>query len=150
MTRHLGHRRHRICRGPDIGIDERQDGSGWPVGDVRLSSITTSDVTHYLLVVPQAVLDGEALTSFLGRLAPFGCPPPGSLIRAYSLPDAPYPSILLREHEQAPEGTGEAYRRFVDRARGHWLTALQETGPGLCPVLAWQAESSRRFLTPGE
>jgi hypothetical protein len=83
-------------------------------------------------------------------VAPFGCPPPPSLIRAYSLPDAPFPSILLKEHEEAPAGLGDAYRRFVDGPRQHWLAALEETGPGLSPVLAWQTEPVRRFLAADE
>ena len=82
----------------------------------------------YLLAVPDAVLEGAALTAFLARVAPFGCPPPPSLIRAYSLPDAPYPSILLKEHGDAPAGMGDAYRRFAALARLRWLAALQETG----------------------
>jgi hypothetical protein len=103
-----------------------------------------------LLTIPQAALAGEALTDFLGRVAPFGCPVPGSLIRAYSLPDAPFPSILLKEHDDAPDGIGEAYNRFISHARHPWLAALAETGPGLCPVLAWQSAPVRRFLAPNE
>jgi hypothetical protein len=122
----------------------------WPVGDVLAVSVDRSDATHYLLALPEAVLDGAVLTSFLARVAPFGCPPPPSLIRAYSLPDSPFPSILLREHEEAPQGVGDAYRRFVDRARRPWLAALGETGPGLSPVVAWRAGPTRRFLTPDE
>src|SRR4029453_13685453 len=102
------------------------------------------------LALEGAVFRGESLTHLLARLAPFGCPVPGSLIRAYSLPDAPFPSILLREHEDGHEGIGDAYRRFLDRARLSWLAALQETGPGLSPLLAWQSGSARRFLTPDE
>jgi hypothetical protein len=117
---------------------------------VLLASVAGPHTTHYLLTIPDAVLAGAVLTTFLARVAPFGCPPPPSLIRAYSLPDSPYPSILLREHEETPEGMGDAYRRFVTRARQHWLAALQETGPGLCPALAWQARTARRFLAPGE
>ena len=104
----------------------------------------------YLLAVPDAVLEGAALTAFLDRVAPFGCPPPPSLIRAYSLPDAPYPSILLKEHGDAPAGTGDAYRRFAAHARLHWLAALQETGPGLVPALAWQTGPVRRFVALDE
>jgi len=83
-------------------------------------------------------------------VAPFGCPLPGSLIRAYSLPDAPFPSILLREHEAAPAGMADAYLRFVHGARRRWIAALEETGPGLCPVVAWQGGPARRFLAPDE
>lgn len=103
-----------------------------------------------MLTIRDAVLGGVALTSFLARVAPFGCPPPPSLVRAYSLPDALFPSILLGEHEVAPEGVGNAYRRFVAGARPHWLAALGETGPGLCPVLAWRGEPARAFLAPDE
>jgi len=112
--------------------------------------VARPDTTHWLLTIPQAALAGEALTDFLGRVAPFGCPVPGSLIRAYSLPDAPFPSILLKEHDDAPDGIGEAYNRFLSHARHPWLAALAETGPGLCPVLAWQPAPVRRFLAPDE
>jgi len=112
--------------------------------------VARPDTTHWLLTIPQAALAGAALTDFLGRVAPFGCPVPGSLIRAYSLPDAPFPSILLKEHDDAPDGIGEAYNRFLSHARHPWLAALAETGPGLCPVLAWQSAPVRRFLAPDE
>jgi hypothetical protein len=79
-------------------------------------------------------------------VAPFGCPVPGSLIRAYNLPDSPFPSILLKEHEAAPDGLGEAYLRFLAVARRHWIAALDETGPGLSPALAWEARAARRML----
>jgi hypothetical protein len=123
--------RFRRCHGSEIGIAE-------PAGEVFLATVTSPHATDYLLAIPEAVLEGETLTAFLDRVAPFGCPPPPSLIRAYSLPDAPYPSILLKEHGDAPAGTGDAYRRFVAHARPRWLAALQETGPGLVPALAWQ------------
>jgi len=141
--------RQRRCRSAEIGIAE-DHGRAWPAGEVLLASVTRPHATQYVLAIPQAVLEGEGLTSFLARVAPFGCPPPPSLIRAYSLPDAPFPSILLKEHEGAPAGTGDAYRRFVLGARHHWLAALQEAGPALCPVLAWQAGSERRLLGPDE
>jgi len=140
----------RRCRSAEIGIDEDPNGRAWPAGEVLLASITRPPATHHVLAIPQAVLEGEGLTGFLARVAPFGCPPPPSLIRAYSLPDSPYPSILLAEHEDAPAGTGDAYRRFVLGARHRWLAALQEAGRGLCPVLAWQAAPDRRFLAPDE
>jgi hypothetical protein len=138
----------RRCRGEEIGVNG--DGRPWPAGEVLIATLTRPDATYYVLAIPQAVLDGEALTSFLALVAPFGCPPPGSLIRAYSLPDAPFPSILLREHEDAPDGVGDAYRRFLVFARRHWLTALGQTGPGLCPVLAWEAGVTRRLLAQEE
>src|SRR6266545_5009934 len=39
---------------------------------------------------------------------------------------------------------GEALTDFLG------LVALAETGPGLCPVLAWQSTPVRRFLSPDE
>ena len=146
MASSTGRRQRRLCRA-EIGVG---DGQGWPVGDVLLASVTTPHATRYLLTIPEGVLEGEGLTGFLARVAPFGCPPPHSLIRAYSLPDSPFPSILLREHEEAPEGVGDAYRRFLARARQPWLAALQEKGPGLCPALAWQAGPARQFLAPDD
>ena len=140
----------RRCRNSEIGVDGTGNGRAWPPGEVLLASVARPDTTHWLLTIPQAALAGEALTDFLGRVAPFGCPVPGSLIRAYSLPDAPFPSILLKEHDDAPDGIGEAYNRFLSHARHPWLAALAETGPGLCPVLAWQPAPVRRFLAPDE
>jgi len=140
----------RRCRSAEIGVDGTENGRAWPAGEVLLASVARPDTTHWLLTIPQAALAGEALTDFLGRVAPFGCPVPGSLIRAYSLPDAPFPSILLKEHDDAPDGIGEAYNRFISHARHPWLAALAETGPGLCPVLAWQSAPVRRFLAPNE
>ena len=98
------------------------------------------------MLAVDAALRGEALTGFLDRVAPFGCPAPPSLIRAYSLPDAPYPSILLAEHEGAPDGLGDAYRRFATGPRPLWLAALEGSGPGLWPVLVWRAGPGRAFL----
>ncbi len=140
----------RWCRNSEIGVHGTGNGRAWPTGEVLLASVARPDTTHWLLTIPQAALAGEALTDFLGRVAPFGCPVPGSLIRAYSLPDAPFPSILLKEHDDAPDGIGEAYNRFLSHARHPWLAALAETGPGLCPVLAWQSAPVRRFLAPNE
>ena len=138
--------RQRWCRSVELGVA----GRAWPDGEVLLASVTRPDATSWLLTIPQAALSGEGLTDFLGRVAPFGCPVPGSLIRAYSLPDAPFPSILLKEHNAAPDGIGEAYNRFLSHARHPWLAALAETGPGLCPVVAWQSAPVRRFLAPDE
>jgi len=142
--------RLRHCHGSEIGIADRGEGRNWPAGKVLLATVAGSDTAHYLLAVPDAVLEGAALTAFLDRVAPFGCPPPPSLIRAYSLPDAPYPSILLKEHGDAPAGTGDAYRRFAAHARLRWLAALQETGAGLVPALAWQTGPDRRFVALDE
>ena len=138
------------CLGPEIGIADDDDGRAWPAGKVLLATVAGPHTTHYLLAIPEAALEGETLTSFLARVAPFGSPPPPSLIRAYSLPDAPYPSILLREHDDAPAGLGDAYRRFAAQARPRWLGALRETGPGLVPALAWQTGPDRRFVAPDE
>jgi len=150
MVSSTGTLRWRRCHGPEIGIAEHGEGRNWPAGQVFLATISGPQTAHYLLAVPDAVLEGAALTAFLDRVAPFGCPPPPSLIRAYSLPDAPYPSILLKEHGDAPAGTGDAYRRFDAHARARWLAALQETGPGLVPALAWQTGPDRRFVALDE
>lgn len=150
MVSSTGSLRLRRCDGAEIGIAEHGEGRTWPAGEVFLATVTSPHAVHYLLAIPEAILEGEALTAFLDRVAPFGCPSPSSLIRAYSLPDAPYPSILLKEHSDAPAGTGDAYRRFAAHARPHWLAALQETGPGLVPALGWQTGPDRRFVAPAE
>src|SRR5262245_15260209 len=142
--------RLRRCRGVDLGVEGNGNGRAWPPGEVVLVSVARDHATHYALAVPDTALEGEALTGFLDRVAPFGCPVPGSLIRAYSLPDAPFPSILLKEHEAAPDGIAEAYLRFLNHSRLPWMAALAETGPGLCPVVAWQSTPVRRFLTREE
>jgi len=140
----------RRCRGEDIGVAENGNGGAWPAGEVLVTAVTRPDAKCYVLAIPQAVLGGEALTAFLAQVAPFGCPVPGSLIRAYSLPDAPFPSILLKEHEVAPDGIADAYRRFLAVARRPWLAALDQTGLGLCPVLAWEAGPTQRLVGPEE
>jgi hypothetical protein len=150
MTSSNGHLRQRRCTSADLGVDGTGTGRGWPDGEVLLASGPNADAVYWLLATPRAALTGEALTDFLGRVAPFGCPVPGSLIRAYSLPDAPFPSILLKEHEAAPDGIAEAYMRFLTQSRLPWMAALAETGPGLCPVVAWQSGPVRRFLTREE
>jgi hypothetical protein len=136
----------RRCHGEDIGVAQDGNGGSWPAGEVVVAAVTRPDAKYYVLAIPQAVLGGEALTAFLAKVAPFGCPVPGSLVRAYSLPDAPFPSILLKEHEVAPDGIADAYRRFLAVARRHWIAALEQTGPGLCPVLAWEAGPARRLV----
>ncbi len=140
----------RRCQGAEIGVPDGGNGHAWPAGEVLLAAVTRPGSKYYVLALPQAALGGETLTAFLGRVAPFGCPVPGSLIRAYSLPDAPFPSVLLKEHEVAPDGISEAYGRFLAFARRHWIAALDETGPGLCPALAWEAQGARRLLGPEE
>src|SRR5206468_451929 len=77
--------RQRRCEGAALGLDGHQNGRAWPAGEVLLASIGAAEGTRYVVAIPQVVLRGEGLTSFLDRVAPFGCPVPGSLIRAYSL-----------------------------------------------------------------
>jgi hypothetical protein len=158
MTAPVSHSHHRRCLGTDLGVGDGTNGSGWPAGEILLArtkgagngSAPGDTGGRFVLAIPSAALDGERLTAFLDRVAPFGCPVPGSLIRAYSLPDAPFPSILLKEHEAAPDGIAESYDRFVAEARRRWIAALGETGPGLSPALAWQSGPVRRFLAPDE
>ena len=150
MTSTNGHLRQRRCTSAELGVPRAGTGKEWPDNEVLLGSGASADTAYWLLATPRAALAGEALTGFLGRVAPFGCPVPGSLIRAYSLPDAPFPSILLKEHEAAPDGIAEAYTRFLTQSRLPWMAALSETGPGLCPVVAWQSAPIRRFLTREE
>jgi hypothetical protein len=57
---------------------------------------------------------------------------------------------VTKEHDEAPEGVGESHRRFLTRARRHWLAALEKTGRGLCPALAWQTGPARQFLAADE
>jgi hypothetical protein len=150
MTSSNGHLRQRRCSSADLGVDGAGTGRAWPDTEVLLASVAGADTAYWLLTIPRAAFAGEALTGFLGRVAPFGCPVPGSLIRAYSLPDAPFPSILLKEHEAAPDGIAESYTRFLNQSRLPWIAALAETGPGLSPVVAWQSAPVRRFLTREE
>ena len=150
MTSSNGHLRQRWCSSADLGVNGGGTGQAWPDTEILVASVAGADATYWLLTIPRAALAGEVLTDFLGRVAPFGCPVPGSLIRAYSLPDAPFPSVLLREHEAAPDGIGESYTRFLAYARRPWMAALAETGPGLCPVIAWQSTPVRRFLDRDE
>ena len=142
--------RQRRFSGADIGLAGNGNGCAWPAGEVLAVTVTRPDTTYYVLALPEAALGGEALTGFLARVAPFGCPVPGSLIRAYRLPDAPFPSILLKEHEDAPDGIGDAYRRFLAVARRDWIAALDETGPGLSPALGWAGRETRRLLSAEE
>ena len=139
--------RQRRCSAVDIGVADNGNGRAWPAEEVLVTAIDRSDTTYYVLALLQVALAGEALTGFLAQVAPFGCPGPGSLIRAYSLPDAPFPSILLQEHDDAPDGVGDTYRRFLAVARRHWIAALDETGPGLSPTLGWTAGQTRRLLS---
>jgi hypothetical protein len=140
----------RRCHSAEIGVAGNGNSHGWPASEVVVASLTRPGARYYALAMPGTVLGGAALTDFLNRVAPFGCPVPGSLIRAYSLPDAPFPSILLKEHEAAPDGLAEAYLRFLAVSRRRWIAALDETGPGLSPALAWEAGTTRRLLGPEE
>ena len=140
----------RRCHSSEIGVAEAANGHAWPTREVVIASVMRPGARYCVLAMPEAVLAGELLTDFLNRVAPFGCPVPGSLIRAYSLPDAPFPSILLKEHEAAPDGLTEAYLRFLAVARRPWIAALDQTGPGLSPALAWEAGPTRRLLEPEE
>jgi len=142
--------RQRRCSAADIGVAENGNGRAWPADEVLVAAVSLPEATCCVLALPQVALRGEALTNFLAQVAPFGCPVPGSLIRAYSLPDAPFPSILLKEHDDAPDGVGDTYRRFLDVARRRWIAALDETGSGLSPVLGWAARQTRRLLSPEE
>ena len=74
--------RQRRCEGVELGLDGHQNGQAWPAGELLLASIGGAEGPRYVLAIPQAVLGGDALTGFLDRVAPFGCPVPGSLIRA--------------------------------------------------------------------
>src|SRR5262245_25346617 len=123
MAARTGSLRLRRCGSSELGIAETRDGTRWPAGEALVAALDTRGSTRYLLAVPDAVLQGAALTTFLDRVAPFGCPPPHSLIRAYSLPDSLFPSILLEEHDEAPDGIGDSYRRFLTGARLSWLAA---------------------------
>jgi hypothetical protein len=140
----------RRCHSTEIGVAEGGNGHAWPAREVVAASLPRAGARYYVLALSGALLGGSALTDFLNRVAPFGCPVPGSLIRAYSLPDAPFPSVLLKEHEAAPDGLAEAYLRFLAVARRRWIAALDETGPGLSPALAWEAGATRRLLAPEE
>ena len=141
--------RSRAVSPEGIGVVDGPD-RPWPGGELRVACVPGPGGTRYALALPEATLQGETLTAFLAQVAPFGCPVPGSLIRAYSLPDAPFPSVLLREHEDGADGIADAYRRFLAGARHRWMAALGETGPGLCPALAWEGGPGRRFLAPDE
>jgi hypothetical protein len=149
MTPTAGQTRERRCHAGDLYASD--DGARpWPEGEVVLASSTEAGGTRYVLALPDAVLDGDALTGFLDRVAPFGCPVPGSLIRAYTMPDNPFPSVLQREHQDAPDGLGGCYDRFLAEARRTWLAALGQAGPGLYPLIAWQAGPERRFVPAEE
>ena len=163
MVSSTGALRLRRCHGPEIGIADHGEGRNWPAGEVFLATVTSPHTAHYLLAVPDAVLEGAALTAFLDRVAPFGCPPPPSLIRAYSLPDAPYPSILLKEHDDAPAGTGRRVpplRRPRQAALaggpagdgprlGSGLGVADGAGPAVCRSRRVGRSAGERQASPG-
>src|SRR5215813_290657 len=70
----------RRCHGGELGLADSGNGRAWPAGEVLLAVVTRPGAKYYLLAIPQAALGGEALTGFLGQVAPFGCPVPGSLV----------------------------------------------------------------------
>ena len=146
MTATTGRTHERRCLASEL-YAPGEGARPWPDSEVVLASSTEAGATRYVLALPDAVLDGDALTGFLDRVAPFGCPVPGSLIRAYTMPDNPFPSVLQREHKDGPDGLGGCYDRFVAEARRTWLAALGQAGPGLYPLIAWEAGPERRFLS---
>ncbi len=101
MTPTVARTRERRCLAGEL-YGPADGARPWPEGEVVLASSTEAGTTRYVLALPDAVLDGDALTGFLDGVAPFGCPVPGSLIRAYTMPDNPFPSVLQREHQDAP------------------------------------------------
>lgn len=94
----------------------------------------------------QAALAGDALSAYLNTVAPHGTPTPSYILRAYELPDFPFPTVLKGEHASAPDGLGEQYLRFSEGPRKAWMAALSGTGTGLTPFLAWTPGPNRRFL----
>src|SRR5258706_4625515 len=129
MTSSNGHLGRRRCTSADLGVDGAGTNRAWPDTEVSLASVAGADATYWLLTIPRAALAGEALTDFLGRVAPFGCPVPGSLIRAYTLPDAPFPSALLKEHEAGPNSVAERSSRFLTAGRFPRMSASARTLP---------------------
>jgi len=97
-------------------------------------------------IAMQASLAGDDLSAYLNSVAPHGTPTPSYILRAYELPDFPFPTVLKGEHATAPDGLGEAYLRFSDGARKAWMAALSDTGGSLTPFLAWASGATRRFL----
>src|SRR5262249_23886286 len=140
----------RRCQGAELGLAGGGNGRAWPAGEGLLAAVSRPDAKYYVLAIPQAALGGETLTNFLGEVAPFGGPGPGAVFRAYRLAGAPFPSGLPKDTADAPDGCGDAYRRFLAVARRHWIAALDETGPGLSPSLMWEVNTTRRLLGPQE
>ncbi|MSQ10825.1 MAG: hypothetical protein EXR52_07475 [Dehalococcoidia bacterium] len=102
--------------------------------------------TLWFAVALQQALTGPVLSAYLNAVAPHGTPTPSYILRAYELPDFPFPTVLKGEHAAAPDGLGEQYLRFSGGSRKAWMAALAGEGPGLTPVLAWTGGAERRFL----
>lgn len=137
------------CFGRDLGLPPAGR-LGLDAQPVVLLEAQRPDGHHIVVLLPQFVLSGRDLTHYLDQVAPHGSPEPGSIIRAYILPDLSVPSILTKEHIGGPAGLGEVYTDFVATTRNAWLGALKEEGPGLQPVLGWVDGGDRRFLTNAE
>jgi hypothetical protein len=134
--------------GADLGLADRD---GLSLAGSRVLGVRQSAPggAVYAVALLQA-LQAEGLTAFLNAVAPHGCPVAGYLVRAYALPDFPYPTVLKNEHAVAPDGLGEAYQEFDRVARRAWIAALEGAGPGLTPALAWTAGAASRFLSEDE
>ena len=116
-----------------------------------IAAATLGAETVVAVVLPSLALAGESLTAYLAAVSPYGCPPPGSLVRAYVLPDLTVPSIVLKEHHHAPDGMGGVFAEFdACGARPRWLAALQDAGPVLTPALAWTRGDRPLVLTQAE
>src|SRR5437899_2247928 len=64
----------RRCSGEELCVAGNGGSPPWPPAEVLVPTPTRPDATYYGLAIPQAVLDGEALTRFLDPVAPSGCP----------------------------------------------------------------------------
>lgn len=104
----------------------------------------------WFAVALQQALAGPVLSAYLNAVAPHGTPTPSYILRAYEMPDFPFPTILKGEHAEAPNGLGQQYLRFSEGPRKAWMAALAGEGPGLTPVLAWTGGAERRFLDDAE
>jgi len=133
-----------------LGLPACDERLGLDTQQVRLASVARYGGRVCLAVLPGLALTGSTMAAFLRAVAPHGSPEPSYLLRAYALPDLPFPSVLLKEHEAAPAGLGDAYMRFNATARRRWVAALQDEGPGLHPAIGWVAGDSPRFLTEAE
>src|SRR5260370_36648980 len=82
MLSRTGSLQLRQCGSSEIGIGDSRDGKDWPAGEMLLASVPGPHSTHYLLAIPDPVLEGAVLPTFPDRVAPFGRPPPPSRTRA--------------------------------------------------------------------